>query len=194
MTQLSVHCLYMKVIVHNLKETFKLYIFRFCKGRAVYLHVEIRALPMMMIMVLLLVTIREWWLLKSIGHKIVGPMNICAHTKWCRHMLCPLTLWVKCYLIVSMIQIDTLRLFLSVCKLSILSIKLKYPGFFSQLFDMLCFILSNFYESKILFCFTHTYMQITLPWWILLETKMSPLISQMLAFLGTLFILTIKTF
>ena len=33
-----------------------------------------------------------------------------------------------------------------------------------------------------------TYMQITLHRWILLETKTSPLISHMLAFLGTLFI------
>ena len=36
---------------------------------------------------------------------------------------------------------------------------------------------------------TLSYMQITLHWWISLETKMSPLISQMLAFLDTLFIL-----
>ena len=65
MAQSIVHWLYMKVIVRNLKETFKLYIFRFCKGRAVYLYVEIRALPMMMIMLLLLVTIRECCLLKK---------------------------------------------------------------------------------------------------------------------------------
>lgn len=65
MAQSIVHWLYMKVIVRNLKETFKFYIFRFCKGRAVYLYVEIRALPMMMIMLLLLVTIRECCLLKK---------------------------------------------------------------------------------------------------------------------------------
>ena len=42
--------------------------------------------------------------------------------------------------------------------------------------------------------FTYTYGQITLHLGDFVETKMSPLISQMLAFLGTLFILTIKIF
>ena len=38
-----------------------------------------------------------------------------------------------------------LKLFLLVCKLSILTIKLKYP---LQVFDLLRFILYNFYESE----------------------------------------------
>ena len=92
---------------------------------------------------------------------------------------------------------------------------------FLQLCNLLCFILYCFCESVILSCefmlskgknfeetlrlqpwryitillHLHSY-EIKLPffWQILLEIKILPLISQMLAFLGTLFILTIRIF
>ena len=112
------------------------------------------------------------------------------------------------------------KLFSSVCKLPVVSIKLNYPGFL-RLFNLLCFILYCFCESVILSCefmlskgknfeemlrlqprryitillHLHSY-EIKLPffWQILLEIKILPLIFQMLAFLGTLFILTIRIF
>ena len=72
------------------------------------------------------------------------------------------------------------KLFSSACKLPILSIKLKYPSF-------CC-----------LFCFTYTYMymQITLHSADFAGDKNDTFDfpDQMLAFLGTLFTLTIKIF
>ena len=99
----------------------------------------------------------------------------------------------------------------------LLSIELKYPDFFSPLFDFLRFILFYFVQTEFLygnirfqkektsrkrcvynhgnlylFRFTYAYMQLLFNRWISLETKMSILNSQMLAFLGTLFVLAIK--
>ena len=119
------------------------------------------------------------------------------------------------------------KLFSSVCKLPVVSIKLNYPGFFTTfqfaLFHFILFLWSvilsceftlskgkNFEETlrflRCVFCVAlrryitillhlHSY-EIKLPffWQILLEIKILPLIFQMLAFLGTLFILTIRIF
>ena len=99
----------------------------------------------------------------------------------------------------------------------LLSIELKYPDFFLPLFDLIRFILyyfvqAEFFHANLRFqkeklrgnvVFTTTanciyFASLTLICKLLficrisLETKMSILNSQMLAFLGTLFILAIK--
>ena len=109
------------------------------------------------------------------------------------------------------------HLYANPCKLPLLSIKLKNPGFlyyfsicfvsFHLIFVQAVFFHVNlgFREKKKLWgnVFTTTairvyfasltLMQITrFIWRISLETKMSPFITQMFAFLYTLFILTIK--
>ena len=47
---------------------------------------------------------------------------------------------------------------------------------------------------KCILLHVHLYKKLPFFWQILLEIKILPLISQMLAFLGTLFILTIRIF
>ena len=99
----------------------------------------------------------------------------------------------------------------------LLSIELKYPDFFLPLFDLISFILYYFVQAeffhvnlrfqkkKLLGNVVSTTTAIRLYFasltlickllfirWILLETKMLILNSQMLAFLGTLYILAIK--
>jgi len=100
----------------------------------------------------------------------------------------------------------------------LLSIKLKYLSFFTTfrfaVSFYITFVKAEFFHENLrfqkektlrkrcvysdgdtcLFRFTYTYIEFPFIWQISLDTKMSPLISQMLAFLGTLFILTIKIF